>query len=140
MNEIKIITELCAEDRQRIDTLTEALGYLAGQLSLLQKGPAYEVKKDEPDPVAELPEEVKPSEVPAEEHPVEQPFPEEEKEEAPEVPAVTKDDVRKLFVKLAASGKKEAARDIVTAFASSITDLPDAVVSDVYVKLAALGA
>lgn len=138
MNEIKITTELCAEDRKRLDDLAQTLGYLAGQLSLLQKGPAYEVKKDEPDPVAELPEEVKPSEVPAEEHPVEQPFP--EAEEETEVPAVTKDDVRKLFVKLAAAGKKEEARDIVTTYANSITDLPDVTVSQVYVKLAALEA
>ena len=146
MNEIKITTELCEEDRKRLDDIAQGLGYLAGLLSQSLKGPAYKV--EQPDPVADLPEEVKkaetPAEVKAEDHPVENPFTEAPAEPAPEQneptePAATKDDVRKLFVKLAAAGKKEEARDIVTAFASSITELPDEAVAQVYVKLAALG-
>ena len=149
MNEIKITTELCAEDRKRLEDLAQAMGFLAGQLSLLVKGAPYgeatpaeafkpKAEKPSPDPIDTLPEEVMPAE--AEDHPVENPFTEAEKEKAPAVPPVTKDDVRKLFVNLAASGKKEQARDIVTTFANSITDLPDEIIAEVYVKLAALGA
>lgn len=155
MNEIKITHELSAEDRKRIDDLTQGLGYLAGLVSqLVQAGPYREDKdavqpqeKELPqeDPLSTLPAEVK-ADALAEEHPVENPFPEvtqeapAEPETKQDVPAVTKDDVRKIFVKLAASGKKEQARDIVTAYASSITDLSDDVVAAVYVKLSTLGA
>lgn len=136
MNEIKITTELSAEDRKRIDTLTEAMGYLAGLLSQHLMGAPYEVKQ--PDPIAELPEEVKASEVPAEEHPVENPFPEAPKEEAPAEPIYTKDDIRKLVVTLSANGKKAEARDIVLAHGTSITDLPDEAISTVFKALEAL--
>lgn len=143
MNEFKITTELCAEDRKRIDTLTEAMGYLAGQIHLLLNGPAYTGKQ--PDPIADLPEEVKATEAPAEEHPVEDPaenpFPEvteAPKEEAPAEPTHTKDEVRKLVVTLSANGKKAEARDIVLAHGTSITDLPDEAIDAVYAALEAL--
>ena len=131
MNEIKITTELCAEDRKRIDTLTEAMGYLAGQIHLLLNGPTYEGKQ--PDPIAELPEEVTLTEVPEEEHPVESPFP-----EAPAEPNYTKDDIRKLVVTLSANGKKAEARDIVLAHGPSITDLPEESINIVFKALKAL--
>ena len=123
MNEIKITHELSEADRKRLDDLCQAIGYLAGQLALMQRGPSYDGKQ--PDPIADLPEEVQltTEEAKANEHPVENPFPEVTQEaEAPkkEEPSVTKDDVRKIFVKLAASGKKEQAREIVNAFAASI--------------------
>lgn len=140
MNEIKITTELCAEDRKRIDTLTEAMGYLAGQIHLLLNGPTYEGKQ--PDPIADLPEEVQlteaPDEVKAEEHPVENPFPEAPKEEAPAEPAYTKDDIRKLVVTLSANGKKAEARDIVLAHGTSITELPEESINTVFKALKAL--
>lgn len=137
MNEIKITHELCAEDRKRLDDIAQALGYLAGQLSLLQRGPAYATKQ--PDPVADLPEEVKPAETPAEtapweEHPVENPFPKAPKEET----NYTKDDIRKLVVTLSANGKKAEARDIVLAHGTSITDLPEEAIDTVYNALKAL--
>lgn len=137
MNEIKITAELCAEDRKRIDTLTEAMGYLAGQIHLLLNGPTYEGKQ--PDPIADLPEEVKPAETPAEtapweEHPVENPFPKAPKEE----PNYTKDDIRKLVVTLSANGKKAEARDIVLAHGTSITDLPEESINTVFKALKAL--
>ena len=146
MNEIKIITELCEEDRKRIAELSYGLGCLAGLLTQLVKAGPYTEDKDavqakemdlpKDDPLADIPAEVKL----AEEHPVENPFTEAPKQEEPaeDTPKVTKDDVRKLFVKLAAAGKKDQAREIVTAFASSITDLPDDVVSTVYLKLIGL--
>jgi hypothetical protein len=147
MNEIKITTELCAEDRKRIDTLTEAMGYLAGQIHLLLNGPTYEGKQ--PDPIADLPEEVKPVEAPAEtapweEHPVENPFPEVPAEPLayepyePKAPTYTKDDIRKLVVTLSANGKKAEARDIVLAHGTSITDLPEESINTVFKALKAL--
>jgi hypothetical protein len=131
MNEIKVTTELCAEDRKRIDTLTEAMGYLAGQIHLLLNGPTYEGKQ--PDPIADLPEEVTLTEVPWEEHPVESPFP-----EAPAEPNYTKDDIRKLVVTLSANGKKAEARDIILAHGTSITDLPEESINTVFKALEAL--
>lgn len=142
MNEIKITTELCAEDRKRIDTLTEAMGYLAGQIHLLLNGPTYE--GEQPDPIADLPEEVQPTmeeaaeAMKAEEHPVENPFPEAPKEEAPAEPNYTKDDIRKLVVTLSANGKKAEARDIVLAHGTSITELPEEAINTVYNALKAL--
>jgi hypothetical protein len=138
MNEIKITTELCAEDRKRIDTLTEAMGYLAGQIHLLLNGPTYEGKQ--PDPIADLPEEVQlpREEAKANEHPVENPFPEAPKEEAPAEPNYTKDDIRKLVVTLSANGKKAEARDIVLAHGTSITELPEESINTVFKALKAL--
>ena len=134
MNEIKITTELSAEDRKRLDDIAQGLGYLAGLLSQSLKGPAYKV--EQPDPVADLPEEVK-----AEDHPVENPFPEapaEPEQEEPKAPEHTKDEIRKLVVTLSANGKKAEARDIVLAHGTSITDLPDEAIDTVYNALTAL--
>ena len=128
MNDIKITHELCAEDRKRIDDLTQALGYLAGLISQSIKGPAYTAKQ--PDPIDELPEEVKMTEAPTEEHPVENPF--------PEAINHTKDEVRKLVVTLSANGKKAEARDIVLAHGKSITDLQEEAINTVYNALKAL--
>ncbi len=136
MNEIKITTELCAEDRKRIDELTKGLGYLAGLASQLVQGRPYKVEL--PDPIDTLPEEVKPAEVTPEEHPVDSPFPEEPKQEEPKAPAHTKDEVRKLVVTLSANGKKAEARDIVLAHGTSITDLPEEAIDTVYNALKAL--
>lgn len=136
MNEIKITTELCAEDRKRLDDIAQGLGYLAGLLSQSLKGPAYEVKQ--PDPIADLPEEVTLTEVPTEEHPVENPFTEAPKQEEPKAPEHTKDEIRKLVVTLSANGKKAEARDIVLAHGTSITDLPDEAIDEVYDLLKAM--
>ena len=148
MNEIKVTTELCAEDRKRIDDLLFAMGYLAGQIQQLHiAGPFHEDKDavqakeaDLPkeDPIADLPEAVlQTEEVLIGEHPVENPFTEEPKEE-PKAPTHTKDEVRKLVVTLSANGKKAEARDIVLANGTSITDLPEEAIDTVYNALKAL--
>lgn len=142
MNEIKVTTELCAEDRKRIDDLLFAMGYLAGQIQQTHLAVPFHEDKDavqakeadlpKEDPIADLP-----TEVTAEEHPVENPFTEASKEE-PKAPTHTKDEIRKLVVTLSANGKKAEARDIVLANGTSITDLPDEAIDTVYNALKAL--
>ena len=114
-NTIKIVTELCQEDRNRLDTLI-AIG-----LELVKKN-VYDVQPvtaivpetthpvDAPD-VWGQPEEAAPAEEPVKEEPVKE---------------ITAEELLALVQKLAApgSGKRDKAKAIVQAYGAKVSDVP----------------
>ena len=138
-NTITVNVELCKEDRQRLEEIQGLLGMLVGLVGDIarpastptapQEAPkAEEVKSDHPvDSVGHY-------ETPAPEEPVEAPA------EEPK-PTVTLDQIRKKVTQLRASSdpkKKEGAKDIVMAYASNISALPEDKWPEIWDKLTAL--
>lgn len=68
--------------------------------------------------------------------------PEEEKPtaatEANDAPVVKREDVQSLVVKLSAAGKKDAVKEIVTAYAPRVSGIPEDKLAEVWDKLTAL--
>ena len=157
MNEIKVITELCAEDRARLDRqttaieeLTRALGeyphkcencaaYVADTFARAQAQAPHEEPKTEPQEPAEQEapatthaEEEKPAEV--KEPPAEEPKNE---------PTVTLEQIQQKVVQICAGyegKKKPAVRAIINTYGSKVSDLkeqPDKW-TEVWEKLTAL--
>ena len=132
MNTINIITELCAEDRARLDAIIEALkshnckgcveaatAYTAAQLypSVVPVAP---VSEDHEEPKAE---------------PALEPEQPAVKEDAP---AVSLSDIQQKVVTLSAAGKKAEVRSIITAYASRVSAIPEDKVGEVWQKLTEL--
>lgn len=130
MNTITI--ELCAEDRARLDNILEALShhdcsrcandvakYVVGTLETAQE-PA-----EAPEPIKEETAQPEPEVVaPATEEPAEKP--------------VSKADIQRKVVELSAAGKKAQVREIVTAYAVKVSDIPEDKTTEVWNKLTAL--
>lgn len=127
-----ITIELCAEDRARLDGILEALkshnckgcveaavNYTAAQMA----APVEPVA-----PVAEANEEPKAEPAPEPEQPA-------VKEDAP---AVSLSDIQQKVVTLSAAGKKAQVRDIITAYASRVSAIPEDKVGEVWQKLTEL--
>ena len=140
-----ITIEFCTEDRARLDRLAAALEAMQANLP----------QPMEHDPVQAALAEILAKATKAQESPVdaageaEAPTPattpqEEEKPQAEEPAApvtekkVSQADVRALYVKLSASGKKEEAKAIILPISTTISGIPDDKVQEVYEKLNAL--
>ena len=138
MNEIKVTTELCKEDRYRLDLIIQLLGQTLTP-SIAQDCVAdaaeHPVTEPFPAPVAPAPE--MPAEKPA---PAPVPAPEEKPAEpaAPAAEPVKKSDVQAAIVRLVAMGKKAEARDIVKSYAASVSTIPEDVLAEVMDKLKVL--
>lgn len=153
MNNITI--ELCKEDRDRLDILNKALAMLTGQLeginaALEAKGIIETVVTEE---VIHVPGQVSIDELVAQE-PQEAPEPVEEVQPLPitvtvldepvecdtaaPVPSVTKQDILAKVIELCGKGKKAEAKDVITTYADSVSDLPDSALVEVWDKLVAL--
>lgn len=141
MNEIKIITELCAEDRARLDRIA---GLLEADIEAKLRTPktttetpqkttkANDQGNTQPEPATQAqPQKVEPVSVKTEET-----NPAEGKKD--ETPPVTVEDIRRLVVTLSASGKKDKAREIVQTYARTVSDLPADKYAEVWAKLKAL--
>ena len=120
MNEIKVTTELCAEDRARIDRLIAALEsagtpYTA-VLSTTAEPEHVQVTEPELDPPHEC------GERPAESVP----------------PKTTKADIRTKVVTLVGAKKKAEVEAIIKAYAPSVTELPDDKLDEVMRQLTEL--
>ncbi len=146
MNEIKIITELCPEDRDRIDRLT-------GVMEALVRLNTATVKTSEPDDIQrKLAEQVAKSkkaptepagaaeaETPATDHPAEvslpwgDPAPVEEPK-----PVVTTADVQQKVIKLVNSGKKPEVLAIVKSYAANVSSIPEDKLAECLERLNAL--
>ena len=111
MNNITI--EFCAEDRTRLDAIIAGLQAFGTPFPAPAVAPAAEPN---PQPVVAEPD-----------------------KEQPTAPPVTRADVRNAVVKLSAEGKKDEVRQIVKAYANSVTDLPEDKLHEVMFKLTALG-
>lgn len=112
MNSFTVQMELCPEDRARLDKILAALENSGTPYGLVLGTSAK----------------------------AEEPAEQSVKQEAPIKPQVTKDDIRKLVVSISAKGKeaKAAAREVVTKYAETITDLPDDKLDEVHAELSAL--
>lgn len=152
-----IVIELCPEDRARLDRLAEALERKACDkcvATAMECMKTCQQQNIEPDPIAEAARkalglaDTKESPVEPQEE-AEAPTlttapPEEEKpaEEAPAAeptePTVTHADVKALYIKLSASGKKEEAKAIILPVSSTISGIPEDKLVECYNKLAAL--
>lgn len=138
MAEIKVITELCAEDRKRIDDVFYALVQLV-ELAKGRHEMAAEVGKLIELPVHEPTEEVTPEEpeAPAGEVAPEEP----EAPEAPaeeEAPKVTKEDIQQKVVALSAAGKKEEVKTIIKKYADRVSAIAEESYGKVWKELTAL--
>lgn len=123
MNAIPI--ELCQEDRARIDKVIELLTLSTGQRC-----------QSCADAVQEAFTATKPIEftkdTPEEEKPAE---PAQEPETAPQV---SKADIQQKVIQLSAAGKKAQVREIVTAVATKVSDIPEDKLAEVWAALNAL--
>ena len=129
MNRITI--ELCAEDRARLDRLTEALGQITVQTVTAEPAEPDEVQQALTEVLAKAETATAPTEEPAkvetptaEEKPTE---PTETSEAAAEEPKVTLEQIQQKVVQLCAAdaGKKAQVRAIITAHAPTVTALKD---------------
>ena len=125
MNTITVITELCAEDRARLDAIIAALQSPQG------KPTEADLAVETPTPKETQPEEEKPTEPDTTEPAV----PTTAKPE----PMVSHDDILKKVITLSAAGKKQEAREIVNAYAAKVSDIPSDKLVEVAERLDAIG-
>lgn len=157
MNEIKLIHELCAEDRARIDRLTLALENNVHDcercaqtaIKMRQETPKLIIPKlEEGDPGYTPHEEpTEPTETPtAEAAPIDHPADESPAEEAPasteeEKLSITQDQLQQKVMQLAAANNgamKAKVREIVNTYAKKVSDIPEGVRTEVWKKLTEL--
>lgn len=152
-----ITIELCAEDRARLDRLAAAMEARTAQVETILAGKAETISEPTtaPDPIqAKLAETLAKANEPVEapKNATEAPEtstqtttpPEEEKPtgEEPAQPTATKTvdraELRAKVIELSAKGLKEQTKDIVRAYAQTVTAVPDDKVTECYEKLVAL--
>ena len=159
-----ITIELCAEDRARLDRLAEALERKAcdacvrqvAEVLKSQPMPAQPITEQEtPDPVQQklaetLAKANTPTETPTEavetaeaSTPTTTPIKEEKPTDespapVPAVPIVDRAELRAKVIELSAKGLKEQVKDVVRAYAQTVTAVPDDKVAECYAKLVAL--
>lgn len=134
MNEIKVITELCAEDRARIDRLTAAMERMADDMEppvIALAGTPFETEPKVTEPEkAEAPAEPEtaPEEVGA---PAEEP-------DVKEVPEHTKAELQQKVISLVTAGKKDEVKAIIEQYAERVSAIPDEKINEVWDKLTKL--
>lgn len=139
----KIIIELCAEDRARLDRIAELLE-ASNSLPEVREAPEIATKREEaPAPVVTPAKEEKPAEAPKKApempgtaHPQVMP-----KVEEKAAPTVTLAQIQQKVVQLAAGfngSKKAAVREIVNAYAKKVSEIPADKWDEVWAKLTAL--
>ena len=140
---LNVITELCAEDRARIDRLIDFLGQLVPPSYVAQK-------KAEDDELRKKLEQVVASATPTAAEPAETPQDEAEAATPTDTPAeaetlatveetkpeVTLEMLKSKVIKLAAKADlKEKVRELVQAYATKVTDIPADKWAEVYMRL-----
>lgn len=137
-----IILNWSQEDRLRIDKL---IGLLEQVVTVAEAANIVErITVDEdlniPETVAELPQEA-PEPVEQVQTPQEpenaQDEPQEAETTAP-VPTVTRQDILQKVIELCGKGKKAEAKDIITTYADSVSDLPESALVEAWDRLIAL--
>lgn len=127
MNTITI--QLCQEDRDRLDRILAAL-----------ERPAPKCENCADDVAEFVADQLQQAGLaPAQEPQVtEDTTPEEKTAEAKEEPTVTRADIQKKVVALSATGKRDAVKAIVMAYAKNVSGIPDDKLNEVWQKLTAL--
>lgn len=145
MNEIKIITELCLEDRARIDRLAAALEALQPTTfhvdDPLQKALAEQVAKSEKNP-AQSPAEpagAAKAETPATDHPAEESLPwgDPAPVEEPK-PVVTRSEVQQAVIMRVRAGLKDSVTAIINDYAERVSGIPEDKLAECLERLNAL--
>lgn len=118
-----ITIELCAEDRARLDRLAEALERKACDKCVTSAIQLFKGEAEAP----KAPTEVKET-------------PTELAEVTPETPTRTVDraELRAKVIELSAKGLKDQVRDIITAYAPTVKDVPDDQLVECFDRLVAL--
>lgn len=148
MNTINLTTELCAEDRARIDKLTATLEKVAAGLSSvgtpyaigvdLANEPSYtnnrvpSPEKNERKPLDEAPVDPDSCNVTLEEH---EDFVEVVVPDEPAAPQHTKAELQQKVVSLVSAGKKEEVKEIIKQYAAKVSEVPAEKVDEVWDKL-----
>lgn len=143
MNNITI--ELCKEDRDRLDSIIALLERATSSVVVdaIVDEPIVELEDYDTPKGDEIPGQVHMSELVAE-MPQEAPEPVEEEQTPPETettqnePTVSKQDILQKVIALCGAGKKAEAKDIITTYADSVSDLPEETLDEVWDKLTAL--
>lgn len=129
MNTITI--ELCKEDRQRLDVISDTLELI--RLALTTAGTPFIAAPvaAQDAPAAEAKETPVPDSEPVA-------ATQDAPEAVPEVKPIERSAIQRLVVELSAAGKKAEVRDIVTAFARNVSGIPEDKLAEVFSKLTAL--
>ena len=127
MNNITVTIELCAEDRKRLDVISDTLELIRLAVAEGKTLPAAVAQESaQPEPKAEpTPEAEAPTEAPV------------AAEEAP-AKVVELADIQKKVVELSAAGKKAEVRDIITKYATRVSAIPADKTAEVWGQLTAL--
>lgn len=143
MNEIKMIVELCTEDRARLDKIIKELSKPHNRDKCATAAVAYVAPTAEitPAEALEAPTE-EPTEAPA---PVvdtsKEEKPTEAEKTAPESElTVTKADIQQKVIALVTADKKAEVKSIINAYADRVSNIPEDKVAEVWYKLNALEA
>ncbi len=147
MNEIKIITELCPEDRARLDRVAVALEALVrlntatvktSEPDDIQKALAEQVAKSQK-ALAEAPAGATKAETPATVHPSEESLPWGDPAPVEKAkPVVTTADVQQKVIKLVNAGKKPEVLAIVKSYAANVSSIPEDKLAECLERLNAL--
>lgn len=139
MNEIKVTTELCAEDRARLDKFLEALAGIPAVINLA--GTPFPVTCETVDhkDFVEIKEPEEPEAVETEPTPA---LVEEDTDQAPDEevakPQHTKDELSQMVASLVSKGKKEEVKEIVRKYAAKVSAIPDDKLDEVWDLLSKL--
>lgn len=139
-NTITVITELCPEDRKRIDELIGLAGLIVSEMKNRQ---APLTVLGVPETAAE-PQETPEQTAPEINHPADVVSPHGEPEPAavpePELPKYTKEDILAKVQSLAGPNnlKRDAAKAIVKGYGAKVSDIPEDKYTEVMMKLIAL--
>ena len=146
MNNIKITTELCAEDRARLDKLLEALAGIPAAINTVGTPfPATVETVDHNDFVEivgtpEKNETVTTKQTPVETTPA--PVEEEDTDQAPDEnvaePQHTKAELQQKVVSLVSAGKKAEVKEVIQKYAPKVSEVPEDKVDEVWNLLSKL--
>lgn len=136
MNEIKVITEMCAEDRARIDTLNANFEKLIGSLNTVDTPFPATVSTEAP----KKPQEAPKTDTQEKSQPEPKTATEPAKPESYDVlaPQYSKADIQQKVVSLCAAGKKAEVKAIVSKYAERVSLIPDDKADEVMERLNAL--
>lgn len=129
MNEIKVTTELCAEDRARLDKLLEALAGIPEAINLAGTPLPVTVEPVEHKDFVEIPEPAEENEAgDTDQAPVEENT----------APQHTKAELQQKIATLVSKGKKAEVKEVVQKYAPRVSDIPDDKVDEVWSLLSKL--
>ena len=128
-NNLTLTIELCAEDRARLDAILNALTGAPVKATAPNRDTTQPNTQAQP----KEPTKAKPALEEVDTPPWDEP-------QAQTAPAVKLEDIQALVVKLATSGKKAEAREIVKDYAERVVEIPAADYDNVYRRLKKLEA